>query len=266
MKKILLVTFIIIGFIKQSLMAQTSLTNNYTASSEAITIKIGNDSIAAFGLLAEGESKKETVILLHGLPGHERNLDLAQELRRHGKNVIYFNYRGSWGSQGEFLYSNCIKDVTKVIDFLSTPENSNLYRVKTNSFILFGHSMGGGIALIAGVTDNRVKKIAIYSPYLLDNATEEALNGSKTYFESLFTLNINFENFKSDILRNQSRFKISNFKQELAKKQLLIFDENERNKPWIEQLNNVEYILMETDHSFSDKRIELIDKVKKWIE
>ena len=59
-------------------------------------------------MLAAGKDKKETVLLLHGLPGNERNLDLAQELRRNGRNVIYFNYRGAWGSQGEFMFSNCL--------------------------------------------------------------------------------------------------------------------------------------------------------------
>jgi predicted alpha/beta-fold hydrolase len=248
-----------------NLFAQSSL-NKFPATSQGITITVGTNSIAAFAMLAEGETKKETVILLHGLPGHERNLDIAQELRRNGKNVIYFNYRGAWGSQGDFLYSNCIEDVGKVIDFLSTTENSEKYRVKLNSFILFGHSMGGGIALLSGANDHRVKKIAIYPPYLLEDATEEGLTSTKNYFESLFMLNINFHQFKQDILSNKYKLKILNFKEGLSSKHLMILDENERNKNWINQLNNVEYILMETDHSFSDKRVELIKKIKKWIE
>ena len=154
---------------------------NYPAISEEITITIGNDSIAAIGMLAAGKEKKETVILLHGLPGNERNLDLAQELRRNGRNVVYFNYRGAWGSQSEFLYSNCIEDVRKVMDFFSTPENSDKYRVQLNSFILFGHSMGGGIALLSGGNDNRVKKIAIYSPAHIGTASQELLDGVYDY-------------------------------------------------------------------------------------
>ena len=31
------------------------------------------------------------------------------------------------------------------------------------------------------------------------------------------------------------------------------------------KLDNVEYLLMKTDHSFSDKRLELIEKVFEWI-
>ncbi|MFD3266336.1 hypothetical protein [Phenylobacterium ferrooxidans] len=32
--------------------------------------------------------------------GNEKNLDLAQAVRRAGWNAAAFNYRGSWGSPG----------------------------------------------------------------------------------------------------------------------------------------------------------------------
>ncbi|MDO8912512.1 MAG: hypothetical protein Q8N10_08825 [Phenylobacterium sp.] len=32
--------------------------------------------------------------------GNEKNLDLAQAVRRAGWNAVTFNYRGSWGSPG----------------------------------------------------------------------------------------------------------------------------------------------------------------------
>ena len=239
--------------------------NDYPATSEEITITIGNDSIAAFGMFAAGKEKKETVILLHGLPGNERNLDLAQELRRNGRNVIYFNYRGSWGSQGEFLYSNCIEDVKEVMDFFSSSENSKKYRIKADSYILFGHSLGGGIALLSGAKDASVKKIAVYSPFNVNTAPIEALDWTKDYLNGLFMLNVDSEKFITELKENQDSFNPLNYKNELNKKNLLILDENDRNKDWIEQLDNVEYLVMKTDHSFSDKRVELIKKVVEWI-
>jgi pimeloyl-ACP methyl ester carboxylesterase len=238
---------------------------NYPATSEEITITIGNDSIAAFGMFAAGKEKKETVLLLHGLPGNERNLDLAQELRRDGRNVIYFNYRGAWGSQGEFMYSNCIEDVKKVMDFFSTSENSDKYKIKEDSYILFGHSLGGGIALLSGAKDKRVKRIAIYSPFNVNTAPKETLDWAKNYVNGLFMLNVDSEKFIKELIDNQISYNPLNFKNELSEKSLLILDENDRNKEWVEQIENVEYILMKTDHSFSDKRLELIEKVVKWI-
>jgi pimeloyl-ACP methyl ester carboxylesterase len=259
------ITFLIILFLfNYNLGAQNSNTE-YPATSQEIVITIGNDSIPAFGMFAKGKEKKETVILLHGLPGNERNLDLAQELRRNGRNVIYFNYRGAWGSQGEFMYSNCIEDVKEVMDFFSSKENSEKYRIKTDSYILFGHSLGGGIALLSGAKDDRVNKIAIYSPFNVNTASKETLDWAKDYVNGLFMLNVKSEKFIVELKENRNRFNPLNYKNELSKKNLLIFDENERNKEWIEQLDNVEYILMKTDHSFSDKRLELIEKVVEWI-
>jgi len=216
-------------------------------------------------MFAAGKGKKETVLLLHGLPGNEKNLDLAQDLRRDGKNVIYFNYRGSWGSQGEFLYSNCIEDVKDVMDFFSTSENSEKYRIKTDSYILFGHSLGGGIALLSGAKDKRVKKIAIYSPFNVTPASHENLDWLKDYLDGCFMLNAESEKFIAELKENRNRFNLLNYKNELSKKKLLIIEDTERNKEWIEQLENYKYFLIKTDHSFSGKRLELIAKVAEWI-
>ena len=263
MKKIMSFILILLLF-NLCLNAQNS-NNDYPASSEEITITIGKDSIAAFGMFALGKEKKETVILLHGLPGNERSLDLAQELRRNGKNVIYFNYRGSWGSQGEFLYSNCIQDVKEVMDFFDKPENSTKYRIKSKSYILFGHSMGGGIALLVGAKDSRISKIGAFSPNPVGNAPKELLDWVYNYTKTLFMLEINPNEFYNEIIENNALYDPLKYKNELSKKDILILDENNRNAEWINKIENIEYVLMKTDHSFSDKRLELIDKIKEWI-
>jgi alpha-beta hydrolase superfamily lysophospholipase len=74
------------------------------------------------------------------------------------------------------LYSNCIEDVKEVLDFFDTPENSKKYRIKPNSYILFGHSMGGGVALLGIANENRVKKSAIYSPAHIGAASQDLLD------------------------------------------------------------------------------------------
>ena len=68
--------------------------------SQIITI---NDNI--FHCRVAGmKNKGDTVILLHGFPGNERNLDLAQAIRRSGWNAVFFHYRGAWGSGGVFSF------------------------------------------------------------------------------------------------------------------------------------------------------------------
>ena len=139
------------------------------------------------------------------------------------------------------------------------------YKIKTDSYILFGHSLGGGIALISGALDNRVKKIAVYSPFHIGTASDESLYWAYEYSKSLFMLELNPEKFYNELLTNKNIYNVVNYNKELLQKPLLILDENERNKIWIEKLKNVEYVLMKTDHSFSDKRSELITKVINWL-
>ena len=243
-------------------------TKEYPTKNVSITIVIENDSIRAYALLAAGKSKKETVILLHGFPGNEKNLDLAQDLRRNGRNVIYFNYRGSWGSQGEFLISNLTEDVKQVLDFFSTPENSEKFRVQTDSFILFGHSMGGKVALLSGAKDERVNKITICSPWNYGEGpipNEERLKEFFRWTKNKFMLNAQFESFTQDLISNWESFQIIQYKNQLNAKKILIVDNNDINKKWIEDLGNIDYVIMKTDHSFSDKRLELIEKVSEWL-
>src|SRR6201989_2642904 len=59
---------------------------------------------------ASGASAHPTVMLFHGLPGNEQNLDLAQALRRAGFTVLTMHYRGSWGSPGSFSFAHCAED------------------------------------------------------------------------------------------------------------------------------------------------------------
>ncbi|MEL6537313.1 MAG: alpha/beta fold hydrolase [Bacteroidota bacterium] len=181
-------------------LAAQDLRGEFPATSEEIFIAIGEDYIAAFGMFAAGEAPKETVMLLHGLPGNERNLDLAQALRREGRNVIYFNYRGAWGSQGEFLYSHCLEDVTAVMDFFEVPENASKYRIKPNAYILFGHSTGGGLALLSGAEDDRVKQIGILSPWNVSTTSVENFQWLEGYLRGLFMLNMDAKAYVAELL------------------------------------------------------------------
>lgn len=97
----------------------------------------------ALFLLAVGEGPKPTLLLLHGLPGNERNLDLAQAVRRAGWNVLAFTYRGAWGSEGVFSIRHAIEDARAALAFLRSPQAAREYDVDPTRLVLAGHSMGG---------------------------------------------------------------------------------------------------------------------------
>ena len=68
-------------------------------------------------------------VSLFGYPGIEENPDLAQSIRRAGWNVIFFHYRGSWGSQGAFSFANCIEDTQAAIAWARDPQNAKKFSV-----------------------------------------------------------------------------------------------------------------------------------------
>ena len=64
---------------------------------------------------ASGAGVHPTIVICHGLPGNEKNLDLAQAARRAGWNAVTFNYRGSWGSPGSFRFAQTPEDAAAVL-------------------------------------------------------------------------------------------------------------------------------------------------------
>lgn len=111
---------------------------------------------------ADGAGPHPTIILLHGYPGNERNLDMAQALRRAGFNVLFFNYRGAWGSEGDFSLTHVIEDVASAADMLR--ERARSYRVDPDRLLFVGHSMGGFAALAGAAQDDDVYCAAGIAP------------------------------------------------------------------------------------------------------
>ncbi|HEX9982387.1 MAG TPA: alpha/beta fold hydrolase [Thermoanaerobaculia bacterium] len=125
-----------------------------------VKIPIGSTRVNALFYGAQGPGVHPTVVLLHGFPGNERNLDIAQALRRAGYHAVYFNYRGSWGSGGAFSFGGAREDVAAVLAFLRTPAIAEEYGIDVRRISLLGHSMGGWLAL-AGLGDDASAPCAV---------------------------------------------------------------------------------------------------------
>ncbi|MGC2297367.1 MAG: alpha/beta fold hydrolase [Acidobacteriaceae bacterium] len=113
--------------------------------------------------VAAGAGPHRTVVLLHGFPGNERNLDLAQSMRRAGWNVLFFDYRGSWGSPGDFSFTHCLEDTAAAIAWVRDAANAKKVRGDGKTVVLVGHSMGGFMALEVGARDPSVTAVVTIS-------------------------------------------------------------------------------------------------------
>jgi pimeloyl-ACP methyl ester carboxylesterase len=115
----------------------------HPTANKQLLVPSGGVGMNALFLLASGEGPKPTLVLMHGLPGNERNLDLAQAVRRSGWNVLTFTYRGAWGSPGKFSIANALEDAAAAVAFLHEPAVAAKYGVDPARIVIGGHSMGG---------------------------------------------------------------------------------------------------------------------------
>ena len=109
------------------------------------------------------ESRCPVVLMLHGHPGGDKNLDIGEALRANGYAVAVISYRGVWGSHGDYLLTHNIEDVIATVDFLR--EKAADYRLDPNRVYLFGHSMGGFSALNAMARGLKVSGTVLMAPY-----------------------------------------------------------------------------------------------------
>ena len=121
-----------------------------------LSFESGGCKLNGFMYVANGPGPHPTVVILHGYPGNERNLDLAQAMRRAGMNVLYFDYRGTWGSDGEFSISHALEDVAKAVERARSEEWASAYRVDPDRVALVGHSLGGFLGAITTAEDDRI--------------------------------------------------------------------------------------------------------------
>src|SRR4051812_32719584 len=123
----------------------------FPAHNQQLLIPSHGVGMNALLFVAGGEGPHRTVILMHGLPGNERNLDLAQAIRRAGWDVLTFTYRGAWGSPGAFSISNAMEDSRAALDFARSPEGAKL-GIDPRHIVLAGHSMGGATAFMTAAS------------------------------------------------------------------------------------------------------------------
>jgi uncharacterized protein len=106
--------------------------------------------------LARGDAPKPTVLLLHGCPGLEQNLDIAMAMRDCGWNSLVFHYRGCWGSAGRYDLRTIPHDVRAAADHM---QQAGYPGVDPDRLAVAGHSLGGWAAVLAAAADERLRAV-----------------------------------------------------------------------------------------------------------
>jgi uncharacterized protein len=135
----------------------------HPARSEVLHIPVGGVDVNGLAYIPAGAGTHPAFVLLHGLPGNEKNLDLAQVVRRAGWTVVTFNYRGSWGSPGRFSFRGDLEDARAVLAYLRDPAVAARLQLDPRRMVLAGHSMGGWVAAEVGARDPGLSGVVLIS-------------------------------------------------------------------------------------------------------
>jgi pimeloyl-ACP methyl ester carboxylesterase len=248
------------------------------AAFETFQIPSHGALLNALAYIAPGPGPHPVVLLLHGFPGNEKNLDLAQAIRRDGWDVVYFDYRGSWGSPGYFSFTHSIEDTQAAIAYLRDPANAKKLHSDPSSIVLVGHSMGGFIARYVGAQDPSIKAVGLISAADMgvDKMQSIKPQQQKTAIADLAAgfaaegmaplAGCTPESLAKEVLANAAAWNIPALAPKLATRPMLVITSDDglapSNDAFVEALHQagnqeVTVIHMTTDHSYSDQRIAL---------
>jgi len=127
-----------------------------------VSIDLRNNSIKLDAKFypADASEKVPTVILLHGFPGNQTSpLGLAEKLNSAGFNILVFNYQGSYLSEGNFSFDNCIENVGAAFNFLTEPGNQTRFKIDTSRIVVCGYSFGGNIAIESAMHNDKIRNV-----------------------------------------------------------------------------------------------------------
>jgi hypothetical protein len=254
---------------------------------EMRTVRIPSGGVHLNGVLylAQGQGPHPTVVFLHGFPGDEKNLDLAQAVRRAGFNALVFYYRGAWGSPGDFSRVHALEDVVATLAWLRAPVTADWFRVDPSRSILVGHSFGGFAALHTAARSEAVAAVAALAPVDL------GARGAASRDPAVFTREAQRRAAQLGALRGTSsdalgrelvthadEWSLLRHANALAKKRVLLVaaahDEavplTEAYEPLAAKLRKagareLTTLILPSDHAFSSARVRLARALTEWL-
>ena len=248
----------------------------HPAGMDVLHIPSGGLEINGVAYTAAGRGPHPTLILLHGLPGNEKNLDLAQSARRAGWNVVTLNYRGSWGSPGRFSFAGNIEDARAALAYVRAPANATALRVDPSRIVIGGHSMGGWVTAMVAARDEGLAGAILISAANMGSMgripREELLGASRDNMESL--AGVTPEDMTDELATNADAFDWAGSAAGLRRVPLLILSSDDGLAPDTDALaaavragggTRVKAVHVDTDHGWSDRRIRLQDEVIRWL-
>ena len=248
----------------------------HPAAMEVLHIPSGGVRINGLAYLAAGAGPHPVLVLMHGLPGNEKNLDLAQAVRRAGWSVVTFNYRGSWGSPGAFRFAGNLEDARAVLSYLRDPANAAHLALDPKRIVVAGHSMGGWVTAMTAERDPDLAGTILISAANMGGRAIKRTDAVALMADNMESLaGVTAESMADEMLANAAAFDWTPGAPGLARRPLLVLTSDDGLAPAADALAakvkaipgaRVTTVHAATDHGWSGARIRLEQEVIGWLQ
>ena len=245
------------------------------ARMEVLHIPTAGVEINGLAYIPAGAGTHPTLVICHGWPGNEKNLDVAQAVRRVGWNAVTFNYRGSWGSPGEFHFAQVPEDAAAVIAWLRKPEVAAKLGVDPRRIAIAGHSMGGWATARVAAADPTLLGAILIAPADMGRlGTLPRADVVKAAAGNAETLVTTPDKMADELIAQSQGFLLSQTAPGLAKIPLLVLTADDGLATGANALvtairaqgsTRVQTQHFATDHSWSDSRLQLQSSIISWL-
>jgi pimeloyl-ACP methyl ester carboxylesterase len=267
----------------QAVVADPIRDAKYPARNRQVLIFSNGMGMNALLMQASGSGPKPTLLLLHGLPGNEQNLDLAQAIRRAGWNVLTMHYRGSWGSPGNFSIAGAVEDAEAAMVFLRQPDNAVKYGIELRRVFIGGHSMGGFAAARYAAAYPGTTGLVLIDAWNVGADGKDLLAHPETRAAFVADVDDDLGNslagtdsarLVAEIERHANDWDLTSLASALALSPTLVisatYGNGGANKALADAIRaqrkgKVSSVAIDSDHAFSDHRIALSAAVISWI-
>jgi len=256
----------------------------YPPRSAQVLVPSHGSGMNALLYLAGGAGLHPTVVLLHGFPGNEQNLDLAQAIRRAGWNVLTLHYRGSWGSPGNFSIRNVLEDADAAVSFVRRADVAEKFGIDTHRIVLGGHSMGGFASAAHARADGQLLGVFLIDAWNVGNTGAEfakvtgaarAAMVNKEFDDIGNSLHgATAQSTADEVIAHRTEWNVMSWAKELARCPLLVIgaskaygqENRELADAVIHDGGKVTSVVLASDHAFQDHRIALAAELVDWLQ
>ncbi len=264
----------------RAVVADPARDKDHPADMAAFQIDVQGSKVNAILYTASGAGPHPTLLFLHGFPGNETNIDLLQAVRRAGWNAMRINYRGSWGSQGQFSFANARADGEAAVAWLTDPANVAKHHIAPKRIVVAGHSMGGFMTASASAARPDVAGTVLIDSWDIgkekarvtsDQVRKAAIEAMRPDTAPLATTP---ETLVAEIERDAAKLDLETLSARIADRPMLMIGAEYAGAPTTRKLaaaaraagaKALTETYMATDHSFSDARIALESEVIRWL-